>query len=47
MWAIILNFHRATHVSFIQNENYRQSPEKTRNNGKHENRNNINTLVIC
>ena len=36
MWAIILNFHRATHVSLIQNSNYQQSPEKTKNNGEHE-----------
>ena len=36
MWAIILNFHRATHVSLIQNEGYQQSPEKTKNNGKHK-----------
>ena len=36
MWAIILNFHQATHVSFLQNESYQQSPEKTKNNGEHE-----------
>ena len=28
MWADILNFNRATHVSLIQNESYQQSPEK-------------------
>ena len=31
MWDIILNFHQVTHVSLIQNENYQQSPEKTKN----------------
>ena len=45
MWAIILNFHWATHVSLIQNEIYQQSPEKTKNNGEHEKRDNINTRV--
>ena len=45
MWAIILNFHRATHVSLIQNESYQQSLEKTKNNAEHEKRDNINTLV--
>ena len=38
MWAIILNFHQPTHASLIQNESYRQTPEKTKNNGKHEKR---------
>ena len=33
MWAIILNFYQATHVSLIQNESYQQSPEKMKNNG--------------
>ena len=32
MWAIILNFDQATHVSLIQNEIYQQSPAKTKNN---------------
>ena len=36
MWAIILNFDGAAHVSLIQNESYQQSPEKTKNNGEHE-----------
>ena len=36
MWTIILDFHRATHVSLIQNESYQQSPEKMKNNGEHE-----------
>ena len=36
MWAIILNFDRAAHVSLIQNESYQQSPEKMKNNGEHE-----------
>ena len=36
MWGIILDFHRATHVSLIQNESYQESPEKTKNNGEHE-----------
>ena len=43
MLAIILNFHRATHVSLIQNESYQQSPEKTKNDGEYEKRDNINT----
>ena len=34
MWDTILNFHRATHVSPIQNKSYEQSPEKTKNNGE-------------
>ena len=34
MPTVILNFHRATHVSLIQNESYQQSPEKMKNNGK-------------
>ena len=45
MRAIILNSHRATHVSLIQNESYQQSPEKRKNNGVHENRDNIKTLI--
>ena len=36
MWAIILNFNRATLASLIQTESYQQTPEKTKNNGKHE-----------
>ena len=36
MWAIILNFDRATHAFHIQNESYQQIPEKTKNNGDHE-----------
>ena len=32
-WAIILNFHRAANTSLMQIESYRQSPEKTKNNG--------------
>ena len=43
MWAIVLNFHRATHTSLFQNESYQQSPEKTKNNDEHEKRENINT----
>ena len=43
MWAIILNFHRATHVSLIQNESYRQTPEETKNKGEHEKRDHIST----
>ena len=42
MWAIILNFHQATHVSPIQNESYQQSPEKTKI-GDYKMRDNINT----
>ena len=42
-WAIILNFHRAANTSLMQNESYRQSPEKTQNNGEREKRDNINT----
>ena len=36
MWAIILNFYRATHVSLIQNESYQQSLEKMKNKGEHK-----------
>ena len=36
MWAIILNFDRATHACLIQNESYQQSLEKTKSNGEHE-----------
>ena len=36
VWAIILNFDRAIHESLIQNKNYQQSPEKTKNDGEHE-----------
>ena len=36
MSTIILNFHRATHVSLIQIESYQQDPEKTENNAEHE-----------
>ena len=35
MQAIILNVDRAIHVSLIQNESYKLSPEKTKNNGEH------------
>ena len=42
MWAIVLNFHRATHESLIENESYQQSFEKTKNNGQHIKRDNIN-----
>ena len=45
MWAIILNFHQPTHASLIQNESYPQTPEKTKNNGKHEKRDHINICV--
>ena len=46
MWAISLDFDRATHVSLIQNECYPQIPQKTKNNGEHERQIlNINTLV--
>ena len=38
MWAIVLNFHRATHASLFQNESYQQSPGKTKNNDEHEKR---------
>ena len=38
MRAIVLNFHRATHISLIQNESHQQSFEKTKNNGEHERR---------
>ena len=31
------------HTSLIQNESYRQIPEKTKSNGKHKKRDNINT----
>ena len=34
MWAIIVNFDRATHVFLIQNESFQQSPEKS--NGANE-----------
>ena len=36
MWAIILNFDRATHASLIQSESYQQSPEKTKYKGEHK-----------
>ena len=36
MWANILNFDQATHVSLNYNESYQQSPEKTKNNGENE-----------
>ena len=36
MWAIILNFYRATHVSPIQNASYQQNPEKMKNNSEHK-----------
>ena len=43
-WAIILNFHRATNVySSYPNESYLQNYEKTKDNGEHEKRDNINT----
>ena len=42
MWPIILNFDQATHVSLIQNKNYQQSPEKTKNNGVDNNNENNN-----
>lgn len=38
MWAIILNFLQATHVSLIRNESYQHIPEKTKNNGERERR---------
>ena len=44
MWAFILKFHQAAHVSLIQNESYQQSPEKTKNNGEHEMREKISAL---
>ena len=28
MWADVLNFHRTTHVSLIQNESQQKSPEQ-------------------
>ena len=36
MWTIILKFHQATHVYFIQSEGYQPNPEKTKNNGESE-----------
>ena len=42
MWPIILNFDPATHVSLIQNKNYQQNPEKTKNNGVDNNNKNNN-----
>ena len=33
---LFLNFHQATHISLIQNESYRQTPGKTKNNGEHK-----------
>ena len=45
MWAIILNFHQPAHASLSQNDSYRQTPEKTKSNGKQENRDHINTSV--
>ena len=42
-YILISNFPRVAHVSFIQNESYPQSPEKTKNNGEHEKKDNINT----
>ena len=36
MWADVLNFHRTTHVSLIQNESYQQSSEETKNNYEQE-----------
>ena len=44
MWTIILNFRRATLASPIQNESYRQSPQKTKNNGEYEKRGNLSFL---
>ena len=47
-WAIIMNFHRATNVySSYPNESYWQNHEKTKDNGEHEKRDNINTWVSC
>ena len=43
MKLIIVKFHRATHIPLNQNESYRQSPEKTKNNGEHKKTDNINT----
>ena len=40
---LFLNFYRATHASLMQNESYQQIPKKTKNNGEHEKRDNINT----
>ena len=41
-YRLISNFPRVAHVYFIQNESYPQSPEKTKNNGEHEKKDNIN-----
>ena len=38
-------FNRETHKSLIQNESYQKSFEKTKTNGEHAKRNNINTCV--
>ena len=43
MRVTILNLHQATHVFLNQIQSYGQSPEKTKNNGEHEKRGNINT----
>ena len=45
MWAIIVNFHQPTHTSLIQNGSYRQTLEKTKNDGKHKKRDHINNCV--
>ena len=42
MWAIILNFHRATHVSLSQNDIYGQKPEKKKKTRMNKKRGNIN-----
>lgn len=44
MRAIILNFHRETHVSPIQNESYWQSPVKTKSNVECKKRDNLSLL---
>ena len=43
MWATILNFTQAAHVFLNQIQSYQESPEKMKNNGEHEKRDNINT----
>ena len=45
IWAIIFSFHWPTHVSLMCNESYKQSSEKTKNNGEHEKSDNTKTWV--
>ena len=43
MWNIYFSrIYRASHISIIQKESYRQTLEKTKNNGERENGGSIN-----